>query len=205
LGYKISVYQDSINQTLPEFLVNYDFLTSELEKYGFELVKREEAKTLGLPEGSGMFIELYNMMMNTIKKNPDYANDYGTASKMTSYEREISFLNRYFVYKKTHTYNVEKLTKAILEQLPDEYEFEERKTSKTREAIKEAEKELKPKVKNLRKKIMLQEATEVVESVQPEKINIEPIEEIKEQEQEQEIEIVVPIKPKKTTRKKRSE
>jgi len=206
LGYKISVYQDSINQTVPEFLVNYDFLTTELEKYGFELVKREEAKTLGLPEGSGMFIELYNMMMNTIKKTPNYENDYGTASKMTSYEREISFLNRYFVYKKTHTYNVEKLTKAILEVLPDEYDFEERQTLKTREVIKETEKEVKPKVKNLRKKIMLQEATEAVESLQPEKIkiNIEPVEEIKEEE-DQDIEIIVPIKPKKTTRKKRSE
>lgn len=163
LGYKISVYQDSINQIVPEFLVNYDFLTSELEKYGFELVKRDEAKSLGLPEGSGMFVELYNMMMNNVKKNPSAENDYGDATKMTSYEREISFLNRYFVYKKTHTYNVEKLTKAILEQLPDEYEFEERKTVETKKVVKEAEKEIKPKVKNLRKKIMLQETTEAVE------------------------------------------
>ena len=35
LGYKIDVYQDSINQTLPEYLVNFDFLTSTMDKYGF--------------------------------------------------------------------------------------------------------------------------------------------------------------------------
>jgi hypothetical protein len=200
LGYKISVYQDSINQTLPEFLVNYDFLTAELEKYGFELVKRDEAKSLGLPEGSGMFIELYNMMMASVKKNPNLASEYGAAIDMTDYERQISELNRYFVYKKVHTYNVEKLTKTILEKLPDEYDFEEKNTLLAQEAIREAEKEVKPKVKNLKKKIMLQEATEVAQEP-PAKKEIEVIEE----EPAEEIELIVPVKPKKTTRKKRSE
>jgi SAM-dependent methyltransferase len=65
LGYKISVYQDSINQTIPEYLVNFDFLTQTMDKYGFALVNREEAKSMGLPEGSGMFSELYNSMIDS--------------------------------------------------------------------------------------------------------------------------------------------
>jgi hypothetical protein len=209
LGYKISVYQDSINQTFPEFLVNYDFLTSELEKYGFELVKRDEAKKMGLPEGSGMFIELYNMMINSVKKNPNLATEYGEATTMTSYEKEISNLNRYFVYKKVHTYNVEKLTKAILETIPDEYEFESKNTLLAQKSVKEAEKEIKPKVKNLRKKIMLQDAREAIEAIEETSQPIQVIEEAKARELEgpieEEVEIVMPIKTKKTTRKRRNE
>ncbi len=114
LGYKISVYQDSINQTLPEWLVNFDFLTETMEKYGFALISRDEAKHLGLPSGSGMFIELFNSMENEIKRNPTSKQNYGDANKMTPSEKRISFLNRFFVYKKIRTINAEKLTKILL-------------------------------------------------------------------------------------------
>lgn len=68
LGKKIAVYQDSINQTIPEFLVNYDFLTSTMDKYGFSLVSREEARQMKLPEGSGMFSELFNEWKMKLKE-----------------------------------------------------------------------------------------------------------------------------------------
>jgi hypothetical protein len=167
LGYKISVYQDSINQTLPEYLVNFDFLTSTMDKYGFSLVTRDEAKNLGLPEGSGTFQELYNEMKLEIKKNPKKEKDYKDAPTMRSYEKDISFLNRYFVYKKVSTRNAEKLTKTLLEQLPDEIEFENVGTMLARESVKEAEELLKPKAKKLNQKIKLQEATETIEVKTP--------------------------------------
>ena len=69
LGLKIDVYQDSINQTLPEYLVNFDFLTNTMDKYGFALLTRDEARQLKLPEGSGMFSELFNLMEREVKKN----------------------------------------------------------------------------------------------------------------------------------------
>ena len=163
LGYKIDVYQDSINQTLSEYLVNFDFLTSTMDKYGFSLVTREEARHMGLPEGSGMFLELYNSMMFEIKKNPNKESDYKNAPYMKNYEKDISFLNRFFVYKKISTRNAEKLTKTLLEQLPDEVEFEEEGTMLAREAVKEAEQLIKPKVKRLSGKLKLQEATEALE------------------------------------------
>jgi hypothetical protein len=158
LGYKVSVYQDSINQTISEYLVNYDFLSLTMEKYGFTLVPRDEARRMGLPEGSGMFSELFNNMMGEISRNPKKSVDYKDAATMTSYEKDISFLNRFFVYKKTSTRNAEKLTKILLGQLPDDYEFEQAGTMMAREAVEEAEMEIKPKVKNLNKKIQLQEA-----------------------------------------------
>jgi hypothetical protein len=153
LGYKIDVYQDSINQSLTEYLVNYDFLTSTMDKYGFSLVTREEARHMKLPEGSGMFSELYNSMMFEIKKDPKKETDYKNAAYMKDYEKDISFLNRFFVYKKVSTRNAEKLTKTLLEQLPDEVDFEEAGTMLAREAVKKAEEIVKPKVKKLREKL----------------------------------------------------
>ena len=164
LGYKIDVYQDSINQTISEWLVNYDFLISTMDKYGFSLISRDEAKQMGLPEGSGMFIELFNSMMNEIKRNPDKSKDYGNAPQMTSYEKDISFLNRYFVFKKISTRNAEQLTRSILEQLPDEIVFEQAGTMLARESVKKAEQEMKPRAKKIDKKIKLQQATEAFEA-----------------------------------------
>ena len=164
LGKQISVYQDSINQTFPEYLVNHEFLSNELEKYGFVLVNRDEAKHMGLPEGSGMFIELQKMMMDEIKKNPQKEKEYGDAPFMKKYEMDISFLNRYFVYKKIRTINAQKLTKAILDQIPNEYEFETEETRMAQKAVQEAEETVKKTTrKRISKKIMLQEATEALE------------------------------------------
>jgi len=164
LGYQISVYQDSINQTLSEYLVNFDFLVLTMEKYGFTLVPRDEAKTLGLPEGSGMFIELYNMMMDNIKRNPMIRKDYGQAPDMTKYEKDISFLNRYCVFKKVAERNVEKLTAVILGKLPSTSSYEEENTVAASKAIVEEEKIIdKRKARPLKKKITLLEATEAID------------------------------------------
>jgi hypothetical protein len=197
LGYQISVYQDSINQVLPEYLVNYDFLNLEMEKYGFVLVPRDEAKAMGLPESSGMFIELYNMMMNEIKRNPNKAKDYGEASLMKTYEKNISFLNRYFVFKKIRTINAEKLTAAILSQLPDEIEFERMESILAEEAVKNADEIIKPKSRKLGKKLLLQEATEALDEDvvdvkkkvrKPRKVGIKPKLIIEEEEEKEMLE-----------------
>ncbi len=202
LGYKISVYQDTINQSIPEYLINFDFLTREMEKYGFNLINRAEARQLGLPESSGMFSELYNMMLNELDKDPSKAKDYKDAPVMNDYEKDISFLNRFFVYKKTSSRNAEKLTKAILENLPDEYEFEQGVKMLARETVKKVEEEIKPKAKKLKEKLMLQEATEALEEKAHNKTVKEP------QNTDELLEDIFngpapETKPKKTTRKKK--
>ena len=55
VGYKISVYQESINQLIPEYLINFDYLDRVFDAYGFKLITQEEAKELGFPNGSGLF------------------------------------------------------------------------------------------------------------------------------------------------------
>jgi hypothetical protein len=139
LGYAIDVYQDSINQTITEYLVNFDFLTITMEKYGFALITREEAKQLKLPNGTGMFSELFNLMNAEINQNPKKEIDYKDAQQMQLYEKDISFLNRYVVYKKISTRNAEKLTKSLLEQIPEEEHLENVGTLLAREAVRDAE------------------------------------------------------------------
>ena len=209
LGYKIDVYQDSINQTLPEFLVNFDFLTSTMEKYGFSLLTREEARYMKLPQGSGMFDELFNAMVYDVKKNPEKESDYKDALFMRDYEKDISFLNRFFIFKKTSTRNAEKLTKSLLDELPYQEDIEQTGTILARKVVKETQEVIKPKTKKLREKLKLQEATEALEeseelgkatTTELGKATTTELGKVKEFEEEEIVEI--PDKPrKKKTRK----
>ena len=210
LGYQIDVYQDSINQTLPEYLVNFDFLTSTMDKYGFTLITRDEARQMKLPEGSGMFSELFNSMENEVKRHPEKENDYKDALKMRDYEKDISFLNRFFIYKKTSTRNAEKLTRTLLDQLPDEEALELAGTMLAREEVKKAEEIIKPKAKRLSGKLKLQEATEALEEAKP-SVKKGKTRKMKDVEENVETEVIegediieiAPITKKKGTRKKK--
>ena len=105
IGYRIDVYQDSINKIFSEYLVNFDYLNKVMSLYGFELIDRMTAGKFGLPNASGLFDELFRSMQLELKKSKSKGNEYGTAASMSEYEKRISFLNRYFVYKKIRTVN----------------------------------------------------------------------------------------------------
>lgn len=178
VGYKISVYQDSINKMFPEYLVNYDYLNRIMEDYGFTVLPREDAKKIGLPEGSGMFNELYNSMMNEIKRYPSKENEFGDAPEMRNYEKDISFLNRYFIYKKIRTVNAKKIADSFISRLPDEIDFEQKETKLAQKETNIAIQEAKPKVKKLNKKIVLVASSESPnEAMQIEEItvNVNPV------------------------------
>jgi hypothetical protein len=83
---------------------------------GFDVVQRDDAlKDLGLPDGTGMFEQLYVQMMDRVKQNPASASDLGEAPHMRDYERRISFYNRYFVFKKVRSIdNAELVVKSLL-------------------------------------------------------------------------------------------
>ena len=165
LGYRIDVYQESINQLISEYLVNFDYLDRVMENFGFKVIDRNEAKELGLPEGSGLFSELFLEMLDEIKKNKFKANDYKSAPNMSEYEKKISFLNRYFVYKKFRNVNEDKVELELSEYNEDEMDVNHVETQK---AVKEAEREvskIKPKIRKLNKKILLVGATEAFDEV----------------------------------------
>jgi hypothetical protein len=118
LGYSISVYQESIGQHIVEYLVNFDFLCSIMEKYGFKLMNPSESTKFGFPKGTGTFRELYNQMITEYQQNPNAP--YGEANMMTHYERTISFFNRYFIFKKMRNVNTEEFTNILRSVEPKE-------------------------------------------------------------------------------------
>ncbi len=173
IGYKIDVYQESINQNIGEFLVNFDYLNRIFELYGFKIIDREESKSLGLPEGSGLFSELFINMQEQIKINKYKEKDYGSALKMTSFEKKISFLNRYFVYKKIREVNTEKVEFELGEYQDADRTQNNIDTTRAVDVAKRAAKKIEPKVRKLSKKILLVGATEAID--EPSEPVAEPI------------------------------
>jgi len=108
LGYEITVFQESINQAIPEYLVNFEYLNRRMDDYGFDVVR--DASALGLPSGQGGFELLWSQMEREAAQDSKLYLRYGDALSMTSQEKQISFLNRFFVYKKRETsVNAEKV------------------------------------------------------------------------------------------------
>ena len=152
LGYAINVYQESINQVFREYLVNFEYFTRIMEDYGFILVTKEEAINMDLPDGTGLFVELYNSMEHELKMNPTNKN-YGKSIYMSPEERKISFMNRYFVFKKIRSVDVKKMEEIIVNN--------EKETADVIETIID-NKPNKSSKKTNKKKIILQKI-EVVE------------------------------------------
>ena len=113
LGYGINVFQESINKMFREYLVNFKYFVRLMEDYGFILVKKEEAIQMQLPDSTGLFNELFQNMENEITANKQSRNYYGESKNMSSEEKRISFMNRYFVFKKVRNENVEKMAKIL--------------------------------------------------------------------------------------------
>jgi len=169
IGYMIHVFQDSINKTFPEYLVNFDYLVQMLSNYGFALVKKEEAITIGMPNGTGLFSELFTEMESELKQNPRKEPDYKRAPHMSVDEKWISFMNRYFVFKKTHNVDAERIYKQFvskkmlsdLEKQTEEYEDELELANKK---AKEETEPKKPKIRKLTKKLVIDKYSPVLES-----------------------------------------
>lgn len=91
LGYKISVYQESINQEIEEYLVNFEYFEKVMEDYGFKRDVEFHIQDRAL-NPIGNFKELYeiNNSESVVKKKDSLSKE----------EETISFLNNYFVFKK---------------------------------------------------------------------------------------------------------
>ena len=171
IGYKIDVYQDSINKTFTEYLINFEYFDRIMGLYGFKLVDREEAMSLGLPEGSGLFQSLFDKMMLEIQQNKYSGRNFGTAANMKEYEKKISFLNRYFVYKKVLNVNADKVEielKEYTEKNTPTSVLKEDLLPEIGEDVVEVDElvvkeHVKQKIRKLTKKLVLVPATEATE------------------------------------------
>jgi hypothetical protein len=158
IGYAIDVYQESINKTFREYLVNYDYLTMLLENYGFILITKEEANEFGLPSANGSFGELYRLMEKECATFRKKCVDYGEALDMSSEEKLISFLNKYFVYKKTHNVDAKAVAINLMGETIEQETVDQKETEKAQEAVKlviDATRLAKPPVKKLKRRLKL--------------------------------------------------
>ena len=124
LGHEIHVFQESINQRITEYLVNFDYFDHMMELYGFSLVSNDDARDMSFSTGGGSFKFLYNRMMREIENSTDKAPFFGHAPDMTDNEKKISFLNRYVIYKKTRNVDLKLLEHTIERERERESEHE---------------------------------------------------------------------------------
>lgn len=160
LGYAIDVYQESINKVFREYLVNFSYLVRVMENYGFVVLPTVEAGALGLPNGTGLFEELFDAMVSDVTRDKRKVADYGQAGEMSNEEKRISYMNRYFVFRKTRNVNAEKVGKILMEKgtmldKEEEEEKDENKEEKEKEPNKPNEDKKddvlsKPKAKKIK-------------------------------------------------------
>jgi len=150
LGYQIDVYQESINKIFPEYLVNYDYLIRILEQYGFALLTVSECQELGIPTSIGNFNILFKEMQHRIKSRELRKADIGTTLNMTSDEKKVSFLNKFFVFKKIRDVDAAAVEKIQLNLNKDQQKEVDETNKELDEVVKEVNKD-KPRIKKLGK------------------------------------------------------
>jgi len=90
LGKKISVFQESINKEFDEYLVNFDYFEKVMVDHGF-ILDKDFAIEEHMLNATETFETIYNILY---KKN--------NKLNMTEQEKQISFLNKCFVFKKVN-------------------------------------------------------------------------------------------------------
>ena len=88
IGMPVDIKQDSINN-IREYLVNFTLFIKLMSVYGFELAEQTDLhRSSKLNHTSGMFKELYDIF------------EHNRGEPLSPAEKSISFLNRYFIFKK---------------------------------------------------------------------------------------------------------
>ena len=138
-----------------DLLVQFDYFVRLMEDYGFQLVERNEAKQLGFGEATGKFDQLYRTMEREQKKKDEDSIYVRDALKMSKEEKQISFLYRYFIFKKVRQLSpetIQDIKKTALANI-SESEDQNKNEEKKEEQDRKTNKIINRKVKN--KKIVL--------------------------------------------------
>lgn len=125
IGYAIDVYQESINKVFREYLVNFTYLDIILGHFGFTKLSSDELSERGLQSSTGSFRDLYSLMMDEYKGDIDRSVRH-RISEMSPGEKEISFMNRYFIYKKVRNVDLNEVVRVLgsNEDLPEPVQSE---------------------------------------------------------------------------------
>ena len=131
LNYPIKVFQETINKSFVEYLVNFDYFIRVMENFGFVPVPDDEVDELKLPSPIGHFGSLHNYLVKEVELKTINKSSIGQSLTMSYYEKKISFLNKYFVFKKVRNVDSESVVlenKMYIEELD--------KTSENTEIVK---------------------------------------------------------------------
>lgn len=108
LNTSIKVVMKSINKIIEEYLVNFNYFISKLDSVGITHVEQSllEHENIVLPKinaiklNTGIFKDVFDINLQGIK-NPSIKEIISNLRKdMSESEKKISFLNRYFIFKK---------------------------------------------------------------------------------------------------------
>lgn len=94
LGKKIDVEFISIGQKLSEYLVSWTYLQTKMAEIGLELLNDDELRELGLSHSS-----------NTFRASHRMAEENGERYAMTDSQKQFSFLNRWFIFRRRELKN----------------------------------------------------------------------------------------------------
>jgi hypothetical protein len=155
IGFKVEVYQESINKAFPEYLVNYEYLIEIMENFGFVLPSKKEAQELGLPNSMGNFNEMFDYMEEMVSTRRMKKSDVGSALSMSASEKNISFLNKYFVFKKVRDVDANQISR-ILSGISEVQDIEDVKESlQLQQAIESSKPKKTLKARKLGKKLKI--------------------------------------------------
>ena len=106
LGTSVSVYMETINQYFEEYLIHFQYLQKLMENHGFHLLSVEEAQNVNMPSGTGTFQDLYHNLEKEVDLSTktmggsQSKETYGLSLHLSKIEKEISFLYRWFIFRK---------------------------------------------------------------------------------------------------------
>lgn len=123
-----------------------------MENQGFKLLTREEEVEVGFPASTANFKTLFEQTRMKAEQDSYYRRKIGKTLHMNDDEKYISFLNRYFIFKKVLDVPIKdvKLTE-VAEEAVVEVNVPKQKADKTK-AYK-----TKAKTKKLKKKLVLED------------------------------------------------
>ena len=148
----VEIFQESINKKHTEFLVNFTYFERIMNNYGFTKCNKDELKSFRFDNSIGSFQELFMDMKTEIEREDGGIKEswVGDAMKLTDAEKNVSFLNNYFIFKKREnlTTNVEiKTSNKQQELITKEQEELFEKVEKTMKKPKTQVKKFKKKIK----------------------------------------------------------
>ena len=115
------------------------------------MIDGDECKEFGIFTGVYSFQRLFNKMKNDIENREMHVKKIGEALNMTDYEKKVSFLNNYFIFKKVRNVDASNVFKVQLDKANEVLDKNKEKIEKMKDNLRV----MKRNVVKLKRKITL--------------------------------------------------